>query len=292
MNCRDVSRLLVVYLDHEVAPSERNLIAAHLASCATCQQELADIAATRERLDRSLKIMAAQMAPSPEVWGRLQTRLMGDMHHPFSQLLFWLKRSGPITSSTQPRSRGTTIMKIKIIFAISATLLVATMVMALIPPIRAQAVELLTGAPPSSILSGPGLCQPVTGGAVGSGKFIWPTIHHSISRKDYDPVFHPAIDIAADQDSPVVASDAGVITYAGWNDWGYGNVIIIDHRNGWESLYAQLDVIKVMCGESVKQGQLVGLAGKTGNVSFPNLHFQLWNYTLQFVNPHRYLPLP
>lgn len=292
MNCQDVSQLLVAYLDHEVFPSERNVIATHLASCATCQQELASISATRERLDRSLKALAAQIAPSPKVWGRLQARLMRDMHHPSSQLFFWLKRSVQITSSKQSRSRGNTIVKSKIIFAILATLLVVTMVMALVPSIRSQAVELLTGAPPSIVLSGPGSCQTVTGGAVGSGKFIWPTIQHSISRKDYDPVFHPAIDIAADQDSPIVASDAGVIAYAGWNDWGYGNVIIIDHRNGWESLYAQLDVIKVMCGESVKQGQLIGLAGHTGKVSFAHLHFQLWNTSLQFVNPHLYLPSP
>jgi murein DD-endopeptidase MepM/ murein hydrolase activator NlpD len=72
-------------------------------------------------------------------------------------------------------------------------------------------------------------------------------------------------------------------------------MVVIDHRNGWQSLYAHLDVVKIACGENVDQGQLIGLAGQTGNAPFPQLHFELWqtiNGQVNKVNPHLYLPQP
>jgi len=55
-----------------------------------------------------------------------------------------------------------------------------------------------------------------------------------------------------------------VIVYAGWNDRGYGNVVVIDHGNGWQSLYAHMNAVNVNCGQSVYQGDLIGRFGSTG----------------------------
>ncbi|RLC57119.1 MAG: hypothetical protein DRI80_15370 [Chloroflexota bacterium] len=66
---------LVACLDGEVAPSERALIRAHLAGCDACRRELAALSATRSRVSRSLQMRAAQAAPSPQAWSRLQARL-------------------------------------------------------------------------------------------------------------------------------------------------------------------------------------------------------------------------
>ncbi len=75
--------------------------------------------------------------------------------------------------------------------------------------------------------------------------------------------------------------------------WGYGNLIIIDHGNGWQSLYAHLSQINVCCGQNVGQGDLIGLVGMTGGTSTgPHLHFELMNTMLGYVNPLDYLPAP
>lgn len=91
-----------------------------------------------------------------------------------------------------------------------------------------------------------------------------------MSGTDYLPqANHPAIDIAAGLGTAVYAVDGGVVVYSGWNDWGYGNLLIIDHGNGWQSIYGHLSQLNVGCGEGVKQGQMVALAGSTGNSTRP-----------------------
>lgn len=137
---------------------------------------------------------------------------------------------------------------------------------------------------------GPGACGTIMDGAVGTGTFVWPTSLHYLSGFDYSPeTNHPAIDIAGQIGNPIYAVDSGVVVYAGWNDWGYGNMVVIDHGNGWQSLYAHQSVINVGCGVSVEQGQIIGNVGSTGNSSGPHLHFELM-YNGAKVNPHDYLP--
>lgn len=154
-------------------------------------------------------------------------------------------------------------------------------------------IGITRSTPASTNVWGPGACGAVSGGAVGFGTFVWPTPQHWISGTDFHPELgHPAIDIAAGLDTAIWAVDAGVVVYAGWNTWGYGNLTIIDHGNGWQSLYAHQDKILVQCGQSVGQGQLIGLAGMTGHATGPHLHFELWNLKFGKVNPHLYLPPP
>lgn len=140
---------------------------------------------------------------------------------------------------------------------------------------------------------GAGACGPVSGGAIGYGAFIWPTRAHYLSGYDYSPdTNHYGIDIHGTLNEAVYASDAGVIVYAGWNDYGYGNLILIDHGNGWQTLYAHLNGINVVCGQSVGQGEVIGALGSTGNSSGPHLHFEIMSSQYGKVNPWNFLPPP
>ena len=135
---------------------------------------------------------------------------------------------------------------------------------------------------------GPGHCGSIMQGAVGIGNFIWPTVERWISGYDYNPgANHPAIDIAGSVGNNVWAVDNGVVVYAGWSNYGYGNLVVVDHGNGWQSLYAHLHSIGAGCGQSVYQGTPIGLLG-TGNSTGAHLHFELI-YGTQRVNPWNFL---
>jgi murein DD-endopeptidase MepM/ murein hydrolase activator NlpD len=138
---------------------------------------------------------------------------------------------------------------------------------------------------------GPGACGEVYDGPIGTGTFIWPTNLHYLSGYDYNPAAnHPAIDIAGDTGHPIYASDSGVVVYSGWNDWGYGKVIVLDHGNGWQTLYAHLSQINMVCGQAVYQGNVIGLMGSTGNSTGPHLHFEMMHDEYGKVNPWLFLP--
>ena len=127
------------------------------------------------------------------------------------------------------------------------------------------------------------------GGAVGSGAFVWPADNHFLSGNDYWSG-HLAIDIAAGEGAPVYAADAGVVTMAqGGDNYGYGNVIQIDHGNGYATLYAHLSVIGVGVCQSVYAGQWIGGAGNTGNSQGAHLHFEV-RQGGGFINPWFVLP--
>ena len=133
----------------------------------------------------------------------------------------------------------------------------------------------------------PGGCE-VTGGMGGSGFFIWPADNHYLSGNDFWSG-HLAIDIAAGTGAPIYAADTGVVVFAGWDSNGYGNVVMIDHLNGYHSLYAHLNSINVTCGVNAYQGQVIGYAGSTGNSTGPHLHFEV-RYLGGFLNPWTVLP--
>lgn len=142
--------------------------------------------------------------------------------------------------------------------------------------------------PASARYYGAGHCGAVYEGAIGTGTFIWPTISRQISGYTYNPPIHPAIDIGGQIGAPIYAVDNGVIVYAGWSDYGYGYLIVVDHGNGWQSAYAHLSAVGVSCGQSVFQGTTIGGLGSTGNSSGPHLHFELV-YNGSKVNPFNFL---
>ncbi len=147
--------------------------------------------------------------------------------------------------------------------------------------------------PAQAKILGPGFCGKIVDGVIGTGTFIWPANNHYLSGYDYSPESnHPAIDIAGHLGDPIYAADNGVVVYSGWNNWGYGNVVVLDHGNGWQTLYAHQSVIGVGCGQSVMQGSIIGYIGSTGNSSGPHLHFEMLSEKYGKVNPHNFLPPP
>jgi murein DD-endopeptidase MepM/ murein hydrolase activator NlpD len=134
----------------------------------------------------------------------------------------------------------------------------------------------------------PGGCVVTGGGFYGGGFFIWPADNHYLSGNDYWSG-HLAIDIAAGTGAPIYASDSGVVVFAGWDSNGYGNVVMIDHQNGYHTLYAHLSSINVYCGSSIMQGSILGYAGSTGNSTGPHLHYEV-RYLGGFLNPWTVLP--
>lgn len=132
-----------------------------------------------------------------------------------------------------------------------------------------------------------GQCE-ISGGAYGSGAFVWPADSHLISGNDFWDG-HLGLDIGAGAGANIYAADSGVVVYAGWISGGYGNMIMIDHGNGYHTVYGHLSSIIVSCGQSVYSGQTIGYAGSTGNSTGPHLHFEV-RYFGAFINPHYVLP--
>jgi murein DD-endopeptidase MepM/ murein hydrolase activator NlpD len=149
-----------------------------------------------------------------------------------------------------------------------------------------------SGSPGAVVASGNvGACGPTPVGAVvGSGAFIWPAPKHWLSGTPYT-AWHPGIDIAAKLGDPIFAADSGVVIYAGWNTWGYGNLVVIDHGNGWITYYAHNSEIYVTCGQSVSQGNVIAAAGSTGRSTGPHLHFET-RFQGTIPNPFNVLPAP
>ena len=111
-------------------------------------------------------------------------------------------------------------------------------------------------------------------GVVGEGKFIWPTNGMITQKSSW---YHPAVDIANHSNPPVVAAATGTVVTAGWNGGGYGNYVIIDHGNGYSTLYGHLlnNSIAVKVGDKVNQGQRIGTMGNTGRSTGTHLHFEI-----------------
>lgn len=135
----------------------------------------------------------------------------------------------------------------------------------------------------------PGACAGPFSGPHGTFTFAWPAGNHYLSGTDYLPNAHPGIDISAWMGAPIYASDTGVVVFAGWSNLGYGNLVIIDHGNGWQTAYAHLSQVSVGCNASVNQGQVIGLAGSTGRSTGSHLHFEMRSDTYGRVNPWLYL---
>jgi hypothetical protein len=85
---------------------------------------------------------------------------------------------------------------------------------------------------------------------------------------------HTGIDFPAGAGTPVGAAGRGVVAFAGWNSGGYGNLVVVSHRLGFETWYAHLESISVDAGQPVVGGAVIGAVGSTGRSSGPHLHFE------------------
>jgi len=120
--------------------------------------------------------------------------------------------------------------------------------------------------------------------------FIWPV--DGIMTSPFSTRagrFHSGIDISAPTGTPIVAVDDGVVAYAGNDVKGYGNMIIIDHGNGFHTVYAHNSENLVDKDQAIKKGQTIAKVGMTGRASGPHLHFEVRLHKLP-VDPQVYLP--
>ena len=96
------------------------------------------------------------------------------------------------------------------------------------------------------------------------------------------------INIATSMDAPIHAAASGSVTYAGDELKGYGNLVLVKHSGGFTTAYAHADRLVVSRGDFVAKGQVIGYSGQTGDVTSPQLHFEIRNATTP-VNPRSYL---
>ncbi len=114
---------------------------------------------------------------------------------------------------------------------------------------------------------------PDAGAVTGSGSFVWPAAGKITQGYRF---YHKAIDIANRGGGPILAADSGTIVVAGWPDnSGYGNRVMIDHGNGYVTLYAHMSAIQVQNGQRVNRGNVIGQMGSTGRSTGTHLHFEV-----------------
>lgn len=155
---------------------------------------------------------------------------------------------------------------------------------------NAKAVKQETIAQPKvKISSNPKKQLPQISGR-SSSKFSWPVRGNILSQygAKNNGLFNDGINIAAALGTAVRAAENGVVAYAGNEVKGMGNLIIIQHSDGWMTVYAHLDSMSVRRGTKVAVGDTIGKIGKTGKVDTPQLHFEIRKGTKAY-NPMSYL---
>jgi murein DD-endopeptidase MepM/ murein hydrolase activator NlpD len=142
---------------------------------------------------------------------------------------------------------------------------------------------------------------PMSAGHSTKYRFIWPEPQAQISQgfgpSPYPfeppyggyPHYHTGMDLVEPFGSPVYAADDGIVALVGSTTAGYGNYVVIAHAGGLDTLYAHLSTALVKVGQSVTQGQPVGMEGSTGNSTGAHLHFEL-RINQKPVDPAPYLP--
>jgi murein DD-endopeptidase MepM/ murein hydrolase activator NlpD len=135
--------------------------------------------------------------------------------------------------------------------------------------------------------------EPVTKSAEATGalpSFRWPVKGRVIAAFGPKPngQQNDGINLAVPEGTPVKAAEDGVVAYAGNELKGYGNLILVRHANGFVSAYANTSEILVKRGDTIKRGQVIAHAGQTGNVTSPQLHFEIRKGSTP-VDPTQYL---
>lgn len=113
---------------------------------------------------------------------------------------------------------------------------------------------------------------PDAGAVTASGTFVWPTAGRITQGYRF---YHKAWDIANGGGGPILAADAGTVVVSGWDPSGYGNKVVIDHGNGYATLYAHQSVLQVQVGQRVNRGDVIGQMGSTGRSTGVHLHFEV-----------------
>lgn len=134
----------------------------------------------------------------------------------------------------------------------------------------------------------PGGVKPPPTSGIALGRFMWPT-SGAISFRFREDGNHKGLDIANQTGTTIVAADGGIVTTSLKQADSYGWHVIIDHLNGFSTVYGHLSLIGVDAGDRVRRGDLVGLMGNTGYSTGPHLHFEV-RLEGVLVDPLAYLP--
>lgn len=145
--------------------------------------------------------------------------------------------------------------------------------------------------PPQRSTSRPSAPPPRAKSRPNSGRgVLWPVRGRVISG--FGPkgkgLYNDGINILAKRGTPVRAADKGVVAYSGNELRGFGNLLLIKHSNGWITAYAHNETLLVRRGDTVGRGQIIARVGATGNVSVPQLHFEIRDGK-NAIDPRRHL---
>ena len=133
--------------------------------------------------------------------------------------------------------------------------------------------------------------DPANPAGPGASGWVWPA--QGVFTSGYGwrwGRMHKGIDVANNVGTPIVAVQAGRITFAGWDDGGYGYLVEITHEDGTLTRYAHHSRLMVREGDEVQQGQTIGLMGSTGRSTGPHLHFEIHPPGRGAANPMEFLP--
>lgn len=122
----------------------------------------------------------------------------------------------------------------------------------------------------------------------GTGYFSWPVSPIVITQTYWSG--HPAIDIDTYPRQPIFASDSGTVIFSGWDQFGFGNLVIIDHGNGYWTYYGHNTANLVRVGQGVVRGQQIAESGSTGNSTGDHIDFRIRLSGGGFLNPANFLP--
>jgi murein DD-endopeptidase MepM/ murein hydrolase activator NlpD len=136
----------------------------------------------------------------------------------------------------------------------------------------------------------PGSCRARYTGTGGAGAYINPVGSIPYRVTNGYSGYHPGVDLAGEHLSPIYASETGVVVFAGWHRDGYGELIIIDHGEGWTTYYGHLAARFVGCGDQVSKGQYIGQMGMSGNASGIHVHFEIRENDVPH-NPYLFFPI-
>ncbi|HEV2958230.1 MAG TPA: LysM peptidoglycan-binding domain-containing M23 family metallopeptidase [Xanthobacteraceae bacterium] len=149
------------------------------------------------------------------------------------------------------------------------------------PPASAR---IATPTPTIETESGAGEAAP------GAPSFRWPVRGRIISAFGaHSGQQNDGIDLSVPEGTSVKAADDGVVAYAGNELKGYGNLVLVRHQNGYVTAYAHASELMVKRGDQVKRGQIIARSGQTGNVTAPQLHFEIRKGKVP-VDPTQFLP--
>lgn len=153
------------------------------------------------------------------------------------------------------------------------------------PVVQVQAQSVVNPASRSAAAAQVPRNVPTGPARAASGSFLYPTVGVLTQNYWYG---HQALDIANSQGTQIRAADNGYVVTAGWSTVGYGNYVVVDHRNGFRTLYAHMSAYYVQVGTPVTRGMVIGAMGTTGHSTGPHLHFEMIFNGVR-LNPNLYL---